>query len=354
MRARDGEDASDAFLQRRPHLGRGAAPRLHAQESRDGLQAVLHAMVRLAQHRRLHAQLALLLAQLRHIFCKADAPPLAAAVRERHIAHEKYAAARLDLLFQRLVRAHALARDLRVEAAVEELHADEVADAEHVVEVERRRIGKDDAAEAVGDEDRRAGRERAKELFRARLLRLLHDVLRCFREMPERRLRQPLAVEHERDDSEGARSVRDREGEHLKALAEADLALAALQAALCQRGGDERLLGARDRLSRARERRRLRKRRRMRQEARGDEEAPHLLRGQIERQLCAEKVSCEGERRTHAPEKLRLHRRQGRALARQRRERACRCGARHARPTSLSDSPGTALSERSEKPPASA
>ena len=341
------EDPPYTLLQGGAHFVRCAPSRLHAQEARDGLKIVLHTMVDFLDDGRLHTKLALLLAQLRHILQEADAPQLRAPLCERHIAHEERAPARLELLLLRLACAHAFASDLGAETAVEELHADEAADAEHAIEMKRRRIGKDDAIEAVGDENRRAGRERRKKALGLCFLRLPYDILCRFDEMGEGRFRPPFAVDHERDRSDGGRTVRDGEGEHFKALAEADFAPAPLQAALLQSRTHERLFGARDGCPRARKLRRIRKSGGLRQEARGDEEAPLLQRGQVERQLRTENVGAEGECTADAAQELRLHRRQRRMLPRRGCEFCSGIRVLHAPATSTRESPGTAFRERS-------
>ena len=172
--------------------------------------------------------------------------------------------------------------------------------------------------------------------------------------MIERRRRQSLAIEHEGDDGERLRTVRDGEGEHQKALAEADLALPPLQPPQAKSRRHQRLLRRSHRARRFREGRLLRKSGGMRQQAGGDDEASFVERGQVERQLRSEDVGAEGKRTADAAQKLRLHRRQRRTLARQSRKRPRRKPTLHAPPTSRSESPGTAFRWASEKPPASA
>ena len=88
-----------------------------------------------------------------------------------------------------------------------------------------------------------------------RFFRLLHNVHRRFRQIIERRLRQSLVIEHKGDDSEGNRAVHNGERKHLKALAKADLTLAAMQPAPLQRRIHQRLLRTHDRRPHSRKRR---------------------------------------------------------------------------------------------------
>ena len=180
---RNRKDAVDALLQRGLDVLRLRAAGLQPQQACNRLQIVLDAMVNLLDDGGLDADLLVLGPRIRHIGQNDDAHLRRAAFLDDNLAADEDESARRDLLLPGPIALNRLAHDVLRELPVEEMTAAQAADTEHPVDALGRRIGKDNAAVRIRQDDAVARRDGMKLFGVERASGILEHHDGCLQEM---------------------------------------------------------------------------------------------------------------------------------------------------------------------------
>ena len=106
MHERDRRDPAHCLFERLARLGHGHSTRLQAQECRDGLQVVLHAVMNLANRRVLGDEFAFTPANLGHVAAQQHRAHAPSVLGERQCPHRQAYAGRFDLAAPRRPPGH--------------------------------------------------------------------------------------------------------------------------------------------------------------------------------------------------------------------------------------------------------